>query len=68
VAVAERPGATAPELAAARGSAWRVERVSGPGLAVSATEVRRRVREGLSVRYLVPDGVADYIAKRGLYR
>jgi nicotinic acid mononucleotide adenylyltransferase len=26
------------------------------------------VGEGLSVRYLVPDAVADYIAKRGLYR
>jgi nicotinate-nucleotide adenylyltransferase len=45
-----------------------VERVAGPGLAVSATEVRRRVRDGLSVRYLVPEPVADYITKRGLYR
>ena len=45
-----------------------VSRVPGPGLAVSATDVRRRVKEGLSVRYLVPETVADYIAKRGLYR
>jgi nicotinic acid mononucleotide adenylyltransferase len=30
--------------------------------------VRQRVRDGLSVRYLVPDAVADHIAKRGLYR
>jgi nicotinate-nucleotide adenylyltransferase len=66
VAVAERPGArdAAPPAAAQ----VRVERVSGPGLAISATEVRRRVHEGRSVRYLVPDAVADYIAKRGLYR
>ena len=42
--------------------------VPGPGLAVSATDIRRRVKEGLSVRYLVPETVADYIAKRGLYR
>jgi len=26
------------------------------------------VKEGLSIRYLVPETVADYIAKRGLYR
>jgi len=42
--------------------------VPGPGLAVSATDIRRRVKEGLSIRYLVPETVADYIAKRGLYR
>jgi nicotinate-nucleotide adenylyltransferase len=65
VAVAERPGA--PDTAAPPHGA-RVERVAGPGLPVSATDVRRRVREGKSVRYLVPDAVADYIAKRGLYR
>jgi nicotinate-nucleotide adenylyltransferase len=42
--------------------------VPGPGLAISATDIRRRVKEGLSIRYLVPETVADYIAKRGLYR
>jgi nicotinate-nucleotide adenylyltransferase len=42
--------------------------VAGPGLPVSASEIRRRVKEGRSIRYLVPDLVADYIAKRGLYR
>ena len=41
--------------------------VPGPTLDISATAVRARVREGRSVRYLVPGGVADYIAKRGLY-
>jgi nicotinate-nucleotide adenylyltransferase len=41
--------------------------VEGPGLAVSATDVRRRVKEGRSVRFLVPDAVADYVAKRRLY-
>jgi nicotinate-nucleotide adenylyltransferase len=68
VAVAERPGeATSAGPAGSSGSA-RVQRVTGPGLAISSTEVRRRVREGRSVRYLVPDAVADYIVKRGLYR
>jgi nicotinate-nucleotide adenylyltransferase len=64
VAVADRPGGRA----AAAPAAARFERVPGPGLAVSATEIRRRVHDGESVRDLVPDAVADYIVKRGLYR
>ena len=36
--------------------------------AVSASDIRARVREGKSIRYLVPDAVEDYINKRGLYR
>ena len=68
VAVAERPGAPLLELVPPFASARGVRRVEGPGLAVSATAVRERVRRGLSVRYLVPDAVADYIAERGLYR
>ena len=40
---------------------------SGPGLFLSASEVRRRVRAGLSIRYLLPDPVAAYIATHGLY-
>jgi nicotinate-nucleotide adenylyltransferase len=44
-----------------------VVEVPGPELLLSATEVRQRVREGKSIRYLVADGVADYIAKRRLY-
>jgi nicotinate-nucleotide adenylyltransferase len=39
-----------------------------PSLPVSGTEIRRRVREGRSIRYLVPEAVAEYIRKRGLYR
>lgn len=67
VAVAARPDDGRPERAPAEQSGG-VRRVPGPGLAVSATEIRRRVKEGLSIRYLVPETVADYIAKRGLYR
>jgi nicotinate-nucleotide adenylyltransferase len=68
VVVAERPGADASAALPAPRAGARVERVASPGLDISSTDVRRRVREGRSVRYLVPDAVADYIAKRGLYR
>jgi nicotinate-nucleotide adenylyltransferase len=69
VAVAARPDDDRPERPVAGGpSPDGTRRISGPGLAVSATDIRRRVKEGLSIRYLVPETVADYIAKRGLYR
>lgn len=35
---------------------------------VSSTEIRRRVREGKSIRGFVPDSVAAYIAAERLYR
>jgi nicotinate-nucleotide adenylyltransferase len=65
VAVVGRPG-DAPF--GARSRAGRVVAVEGPGLAISSTEVRQRVATGRSVRYLVPEAVADYVVKRGLYR
>lgn len=39
-----------------------------PALEISSTACRERVRAGRPIRYLVPDGVIQYIAKRGLYR
>lgn len=39
-----------------------------PALDVSATMIRDRVRQGRSIRYLVPDAVQEYIAAHGLYR
>jgi nicotinate-nucleotide adenylyltransferase len=39
-----------------------------PLIGVSSTDIRRRVREGLSIRYLVPEPVRRYIAAKGLYR
>ena len=39
-----------------------------PALEISATDIRRRCAEGKSVRYLVPDGVANYITTNSLYR
>jgi nicotinate-nucleotide adenylyltransferase len=42
--------------------------VEVPAMAISSSACRTRVAEGLPVWYLVPDGVVQYIVKRGLYR
>ncbi|MBB3039051.1 nicotinate-nucleotide adenylyltransferase [Hoyosella altamirensis] len=39
-----------------------------PALAISSSECRQRARSGRPVWYLVPDGVVQYITKRGLYQ
>ena len=41
--------------------------VEGPGLELSATELRARLAAGLGARYLVPDAVLAYIEANGLY-
>jgi len=64
VAVVARPGARTPEDA----PSFPVERVDAPLLDVSSSDIRSRIGCGQGVRYLVPDAVADYIAKRELYR
>ena len=66
LAVADRPGAPlgvdADVLRAAH------EAVALPMMAVSATEIRRRVAQGIDVSELVPAAVAGYIARHSLYR
>ena len=39
-----------------------------PHLEISSSVIRTRIRAGLSVRYLVPRAVEEYIERRGLYR
>ncbi|NCC95774.1 MAG: nicotinate-nucleotide adenylyltransferase [Synergistales bacterium] len=42
--------------------------LSIPSLSISSTEIRKRVKEGKNIRYLVPPLVEQYIRKKGLYR
>ena len=67
VAVVDRPGYDGPALGAPFPGARGVTRVEGPSLPISATTIRELARRGRSVRYLVPDAVADYILERRLY-
>ncbi|HXG41823.1 MAG TPA: nicotinate-nucleotide adenylyltransferase [Dehalococcoidia bacterium] len=46
----------------------RVVWLEMPLLGISGSDIRRRVREGRSIRYLVPPAVEDYIHRHGLYR
>ena len=45
----------------------RVSLVEIPALAISSSDCRERVGLNQPIWYLVPDGVVQYIAKRGLY-
>jgi len=45
-----------------------VSLIEVPAMAISSTACRDRVRAGLPVWYLVPDGVVQYISKRRLYQ
>lgn len=46
----------------------RILRTDVPRLEVSSTEIRRRCAAGETIRYLVPDAVAAYLAEHKLYR
>lgn len=66
VAVVERPGRT--PVPAGHVPEASLHRVEGTALPIASRDLRDRVRDGRSVRHLVPAGVADYIEKRRLYR
>jgi nicotinate-nucleotide adenylyltransferase len=46
----------------------RVRWLDAPRLEISGTDLRRRVAEGLPIRYLVPPAVEAYVRRTGLYR
>ena len=61
--VVDRPGTPTPI-----DDGFRWTRVDIPELEISSTELRQRVSDGRSIRYLTPEGVAACITQRGLYR
>jgi nicotinate-nucleotide adenylyltransferase len=69
---ATRPGYE-PELGArasvagGKGALPKVEYMEVPALAISSSDIRDRVRTRRPIRYLLPESVAAYIAKNGLY-
>jgi nicotinate-nucleotide adenylyltransferase len=70
--VAEREGVRradiAERLSGLAGADERVVFFDMPRLDISSSLIRRRAAEGGPLRYLVPDAVADYIEREGLYR
>lgn len=46
----------------------RIVEISSPMVAISSSQIRKRVAEGRSIRYLVPAAVEAYIHAHGLYR
>jgi len=39
-----------------------------PNIGISGTDIRRKIKMGRSIRYLVPERVEEYIARTGIYR
>ena len=70
--VGPRPGVAMPDRSALEDRfgerAARIHLLTGPSLDVSSTTIRERVAAGHAIRYLVPRGVEELIAERGLYR
>ncbi len=75
IVTAVRPGYDAPDLSPLleKLSVIQVARlqqdiIATPGIDISATDIRDRVRQGRSIRYLVPEAVCGFIERRQLYR
>ena len=70
LAVMERPGYRVDMDELERllpGITSRVHFINSPQLDISSTDIQRRVREGLPIKYQVPEAVEDYICEHELY-
>ncbi len=68
---ATRPGYDLEEARAQHeeiASGFRIDYIEVPSLAISSTDLRRRVAERRPIRYLTPEPVVAYVEKHGLYR
>ncbi|MDQ3930495.1 MAG: nicotinate-nucleotide adenylyltransferase [Chloroflexota bacterium] len=71
LAVVRRPGTQLDRTSlynAVQGLESSIDWVDAPLIDVSATDLRRRVAEGLSIRYRLPEAVGEYIETHGLYK
>ncbi len=65
---ATRPGYQLAELAD-----WppnfkdKIKLMQVPALSISSTDIRRRIKNGQPIKYLLPESVENYIRKQGLY-
>ena len=46
----------------------RLQQIEVPLVDLSSREIRRRISQGRSIRYMLPRPVEVYIAEKGLYR
>lgn len=70
---ATRPGYEIPELnkkiaEIEKTYSHKIFLVEVPAMAISSTDIRRRVSEGRPIKYLLPESVEYYILKNNLYK
>lgn len=46
----------------------KIHLLEAPLIGISSTDIRNRVKKGLSIKYLVPDSIEDYIIKKQMYK